>query len=64
MTAEELWDQLMAYVIQRTTALDIETAIAVVNGDPREKLLLVGRMTELEAITEWLDPVRLGVGEN
>lgn len=63
MTAEELLDQLMSYIIQRTTALEIETEIAVINDDTNHKTLIAGRVTELAAITEWLDPVRLGVDD-
>lgn len=53
MTAEELWDQLFEFLLERITALDVATTLAAIERDDDELLRLRGAHTELTAITEW-----------
>lgn len=61
MTAEELWDQLFEFLMERITALDVASTLAALERDDDELLMLRGAHKELSAITAWADPMRLGI---
>ena len=61
MTAEELWDQLFDFLLERITALDVASTLATLERDDDELLRLRGAHAELAAVTAWADPERLGV---